>query len=84
MYTVYVLQDSEGKLYKGFTIDLARRLSEHRRGKTKTTRNMHDLRIVYTEIVLNRIDARKRELYLKSAAGRRFLKSKFAAVAQLG
>lgn len=73
MYTVYVLQDSQGKFYKGMTNDLTRRLAEHRGGTTKTTRTMDKLQVVYTEEFPDRISARKREKYLKSAAGRRFL-----------
>ncbi|MFA9262668.1 MAG: GIY-YIG nuclease family protein [Undibacterium sp.] len=73
MYTVYVLQDSQGKFYKGMTNDLARRLAEHRGGTTKTTRFMNQLHVVYTEELPDRISARRREKYLKSAAGRRFL-----------
>lgn len=76
MYTVYVLESADGKLYKGMTKDLKRRLSEHKSGHTQTTRNMSDLKVVYTEIYDNFSDARNRELYFKSAAGRRFLKTK--------
>ncbi len=74
MYTVYVIRDDKGKLYKGMTNDLPRRLKEHRSGKTVTTSKMGDLSVVYTEICQSFEEARKRELYLKSAAGRRFLK----------
>lgn len=74
MYTVYVLQDNRGRLYKGMTNNLVRRLAEHKGGTTKTTRSMKDLRVVYSEEHPDRVSARKREVYLKSAAGRRFLK----------
>lgn len=73
-FFVYVLQDKNGKLYKGMTSNLVRRLNEYKRGKTKTTRKMQDVNLVYSESCENREEARKRELYLKSAAGRRFLK----------
>ena len=75
MYTTYVLQDSTGKLYKGMTNDLERRLKEHVSGHTKTTARMKGIKIVYTEQSETFAEARKRELYLKSAAGRRFLKT---------
>ena len=78
MYTVYVLQDDKNKLYKGLTVNLKRRLQEHKSGKTLTTRRMDDLKVVYTEVHPDFEVARKRELYLKSAAGRRFLKSKIS------
>lgn len=74
MYTVYVLQDSLGKFYKGMTNDLKRRIAEHRGGRTKTTRFMKMLNVVYSEELPDRVLARRREKYLKSAAGRKFLK----------
>lgn len=49
-------------------------MGEHKCGKTRTTSRMSDLEVVYTEEYLNFADARKRELYFKSAVGRRFLK----------
>jgi putative endonuclease len=76
MYTVYVLQDLNGNYYKGMTKDLKRRIAEHQRGQTQTTKSMVGLQVVYTEEFPDRLSARKRELYLKSAAGRRFLKTK--------
>jgi putative endonuclease len=76
MYTVYVLRDSFGKIYKGMTNDLDRRLSEHKSGHTITTSKMKNLFVIYTENYNSFQEARKRELYLKSAAGRRFLKNK--------
>ncbi len=80
-YTVYVLIDNRGRLYKGLTSNLIRRLREHRLGKTVTTSKMHDLKVAYKESYDKFEDARKRELYLKSAAGRRFLKKVIGPVA---
>ncbi len=76
MYTVYVLKDAAGKFYKGMTNDIARRLKEHRSGHTATTSKMFSksLEIVYKEEFQDFDSARNRELYFKSAAGRRFLK----------
>ena len=75
MFTVYVLKDNKGKFYKGCTNNLERRLREHKSGHTKTTSKTVGLAVVYLENYDNIEDARKRELYLKSAAGRRFLKT---------
>ena len=75
-FIVYVLKDSNGHFYKGLTNNLKRRLTEHRSGHTKTTSKMRDLKVVYTEEYVTFEEARKRELYLKSAAGRKFLKKK--------
>lgn len=76
MYIAYVLQDQIGRLYKGSTNDLERRLAEHRRGKTFTTRKMIGVNVVHTEEFQTLLEARNREKYFKTAAGRRFLKTK--------
>jgi putative endonuclease len=76
MYTVYILKDESGKLYKGLTNNLQRRLKEHRSGHTITTSRMGQLEIVYTEEFQTFAEARAREKYFKTAAGRRFLKTK--------
>jgi putative endonuclease len=74
MYTVYVLMDKDGHLYKGMTNNIQRRLAEHKNGKTKTTARMLELKLVYREEFSCASEARKREIYFKTAAGRRFLK----------
>lgn len=74
MYVVYVLQDLEGVLYKGLTSNLDRRLAEHRQGKTKTTRRMKSFTVVYTKTFDNVYSARSFEKYLKTSAGRRYLR----------
>jgi putative endonuclease len=76
MYNVYVLIDDDKKIYKGMTNNLKRRLSEHQRGKTTTTRKMKNIKLIYSENFDDFKEARKRELYFKTAAGRRFLKKK--------
>ncbi len=76
MYTVYVLKDKDGKVYKGVTSNIERRLEEHRKGQTRTTSMMTDASLVYSEEYETFAEARKREVYFKSGAGRRFLKTK--------
>ncbi|MEK9184825.1 MAG: GIY-YIG nuclease family protein [Patescibacteria group bacterium] len=76
MFTTYVLKDENGKIYKGMTSNLIKRLIDHRSGHTKTTSKMKNLELVYKEEYVTFEEARKRELYFKSAAGRRFLKNK--------
>jgi putative endonuclease len=74
MYIVYLLLDAKGKLYKGMTNYLERRVSEHRSGHTRTTSRMRNLKVVYKKSYQGFEEARKRELYFKTAAGRRFFK----------
>ncbi|MCR4325868.1 MAG: GIY-YIG nuclease family protein [Patescibacteria group bacterium] len=76
VYTVYVLKDDLNRLYKGMTKNLSGRIAQHKNGHTITTAKMKNLRVAYTEEFDNFEGARKRELYFKSAAGRRFLKKK--------
>jgi len=74
IYTAYVIEDNNGHYYKGVTNNLERRIKEHRRGKTRTTKKMRGIKVVHTEKFNSFEEARKRELYFKSAAGRRYLK----------
>ena len=78
MYYSYVLRDSKGRLYKGCTNNLKRRLAEHRRGATQSTKSMSDVQLVYFETFATFAEARAREVYFKTAAGRRYLSGKIA------
>jgi len=73
---VYVLRSlRNGRLYTGSTNNLARRHDEHRRGYSAYTRNAVPFELVYTEELETRLEARRRELYLKSGHGRSELAS---------
>ena len=76
MFYVYVIQNSKGDVYKGHSDNIQKRISEHNRGDTKSTRKANDWELKYSEVFEKREEAIKREKYLKSAAGRRFLKNK--------
>ncbi len=60
------------------TNNLERRIKEHNTGHTKSTKN-NTWEIVYKEELPDRPSARKREKYLKSAAGRRYLQKILAS-----
>jgi len=75
MYFVYVLRSEVNRnLYKGYTQDLEQRVDQHNRGRTKSTKAFVPWTLVYWEEFIDAIDARKREKYFKTAAGRRFIK----------
>jgi putative endonuclease len=75
IYYVYILKSLIfDKTYIGFTDNISRRIKEHNSGKSRYTNIYKPWRIVYTEKYETRIEARKREKYLKSAAGRKLLK----------
>ncbi|MDX1910530.1 MAG: GIY-YIG nuclease family protein, partial [Saprospiraceae bacterium] len=73
-WKVYVLKSLKSDVrYVGMSEDLARRLEEHNAGKSKFTSGFIPWELVYFEEANSRQEARAREKYLKSAAGRRFL-----------
>jgi putative endonuclease len=76
MWHVYVLiSQSSGKLYVGMTQHLDRRIIEHNSGKGKFTSGQLPWELVYSEQVSDSKKARAREKYLKSAAGKRHLRT---------
>jgi putative endonuclease len=79
MHFVYVLKNKiNSQLYKGITNDLERRISEHNQGKHKYTSAYRPWEVVYFEEYGSLEEARSRELFLKSGAGREFLKRKLS------
>lgn len=76
MFYVYVLRsESDSGFYIGFSTNLWQRLKQHTAGKSFATAQRGPWRLIYYEAYLNRDDALGREKYLKSGAGRRFLKA---------
>jgi putative endonuclease len=63
-------------IYVGLTHNLDQRLAQHNQGYNKSTKPYRPFKLIYTEEHPDRISARKREKYLKSAAGKRFLRSR--------
>lgn len=76
---VYILQsEKDNNFYTGYTNDLERRLKEHNDGKVKSTSYRRPLQIVYFEASLNQKDALKREKYLKTTYGKRYIKNRLS------
>ncbi|MBK7433155.1 MAG: GIY-YIG nuclease family protein [Chitinophagaceae bacterium] len=76
MFFVYAIRsEKDGRIYVGMCSNVEVRLKEHNAGKTKSTKGYRPWELLYTEKVSNRLDARKREIYLKSGIGKEFLKS---------
>ena len=77
MYYVYVLQSLKDKqFYVGYTDNLKSRLEEHNSGRVVSTKSRRPLKLVYYEAGLNQQDATKREKYLKTAWGKRYIKNR--------
>jgi len=77
MFHAYVIQSlTDNSLYKGHCEDLNVRLQQHNRGETRSISSKAPFKLVYSESFPTREQAISREKYLKTAAGRRFLKGK--------
>jgi putative endonuclease len=77
MYFVYVyLSKKDFNFYIGYTCDLKKRYKEHLAGKVPSTRNRLPLSLIYYECCLIKYDAIRRERFLKSGQGRRYLKKR--------
>ncbi|MCF6278910.1 MAG: GIY-YIG nuclease family protein [Flavobacteriaceae bacterium] len=57
------------------TSNLDKRLSQHNAGKNRSTKVFVPWRVIFKENFDIRIEARKKEKYLKSGAGREFIKN---------
>jgi len=55
---------------------MEKRLKEHNSGLVKSTNNRRPLKLIYTEICLNKQDATHREKYLKTSWGKRYIKNR--------
>lgn len=79
MYYTYVLLCTDKKrkreeFYVGVTNNLKSRLFKHKNKSVKTTKSFNKIDFIYCEICLNKTDAIKRELQLKTGFGRGYLK----------
>lgn len=75
MYYTYVLLSLEDKkFYTGFTANLKLRFEQHNKGLVESTEDRRPLELIYYEACLDQRDAIKREKYLKTYHGKRFLK----------
>jgi len=72
-YNYILLSKKDNKRYIGYTKDLKRRLKEHNDGKNKSTKFRKPLTLIYYEACLNEKDAIKREKYLKSQWGNKYI-----------
>lgn len=75
MFYIYILKSlKDNRTYVGYTDNLERRMAEHNAGRSKATKNRRPLELIFSEQFQASSEAKKRELYWKSGAGRRRLK----------
>lgn len=75
MYYVYLLQSQKDKsFYIGYTSNLKRRFLEHNKGLSQSTKHKRPYSLIFYEAFTDILDAKNRELYLKSGWGFRSIK----------
>ena len=80
MHYTYVLRsDADGRFYIGATKDLRARVAAHEQGRVCSTAYRRPLRLVYYEACLSPDDAYRRERYLKSGRGGRYLRQRLVS-----
>ena len=77
MIYVYVLKSlKDDGLYIGCSKDITTRINEHSSRRVESTKNRLPIELIYYEACLNQNDAFRREKYLKTTYGRRYLKNR--------
>ncbi|PKL48963.1 MAG: excinuclease ABC subunit C [Planctomycetes bacterium HGW-Planctomycetes-1] len=75
-YTYYLKCVKDETFYTGCTNDLRKRLKEHNQGKVFYTKHRLPVELIYFEACLNKSDDYRRERYLKTGMGKRYLKNR--------
>ena len=75
-YTYILLSLKDKKFYIGSTADLKRRISEHKKGKVKSTKNRLPIKLICYEAYLTKTEAQRRERFLKSSDGKKDIRKR--------
>jgi len=74
LYKVYVLKSiKDRKRYIGYTSDIKKRLKQHNHGEVKSTYRRRPLKLIYLEEYNDILEAKRRERFLKTGQGRKYL-----------
>jgi putative endonuclease len=69
-YYLYILKSlKDNNHYTGISSNIEKRLLQHNSGKTRSTKNRKPFILIYKEKFPSRLEARKREIFLKSYHG---------------
>lgn len=76
MYYVYVLESLKyGKLYVGFSTNLKERVRDHLAGKSRYTKTILPVKLIFYEAYIEKSDAKRREKYFKTTKGKTTLRT---------
>src|SRR5690242_7654307 len=74
-YCVYILFSRKDRLlYTGFTSNIDQRIRDHNEGRARSTAPRRPLELIFCEFYLFEADARRREMYFKTSAGKKAVK----------
>lgn len=77
MQYVYILRSQkDNKNYVGYAKNLKLRFEQHNKGLVDSTKNRRPFNLIYYEACLDQQDATRREKYLKTIYGKRYIKSR--------
>jgi putative endonuclease len=78
-YTYVLRSDHDQRFYTGTTRDLRGRIKLHADGRVRSTVYRRPLTLVYYEACLDADDAFRRERFLKTGKGKRFIRNRLAS-----
>jgi putative endonuclease len=78
-YTYGQLSERDGRFYAGSTTDLRARVREHTAGRVRSTASRTPLVLIYYEACVDLDDARRRDRFLKTGKGKRYLNNRLSA-----
>jgi len=77
VHYTYLLQSiKDNDFYMGSTKNLKLGFEQHNKGLVESTKDRRPLKLIYYEACLTQEDATRREKYLKTYNGKRFLKGR--------
>jgi putative endonuclease len=76
-WTYILMSNKVPKTYVGSTTNIEKRILEHNAGKSLFTKRYIPWKLIHSEKFDTLTEARLREKYLKTAAGRKFIKQLF-------
>ena len=74
MYYVYAISSlCRNYIYVGLTDNVARRLEQHNKGYNRSTKPYAPYELLFTQVCVDRAEARRLEKYYKSGCGKEYL-----------
>jgi putative endonuclease len=81
-YSVYILKSfKDHQNYIGLSANIEKRFKMHNAGKVRSTKSRRPFQLIFQELVGSLQEARAREKYFKSAAGRKYLQTVLSKIA---